>query len=115
MAQPVLILSSPSSTDITIKINSTDGTAIGSYNLFCVYHYVHNTGNVDYIPGPYNVTFPAGETRIYLNISLSDNDTRTYAEFLLVIVYSNEAVIGDNGQTIVAIITRTGIYIIMVL
>ena len=31
MAQPVLILSNPSPTDITVKINSSDGTAISLY------------------------------------------------------------------------------------
>ena len=32
MAQPVLVLSSPSSTDITIIVNSNDSTAISQYN-----------------------------------------------------------------------------------
>ena len=32
VAQPVLVLSSPSSMDITVIINSSDSTAIGQYN-----------------------------------------------------------------------------------
>jgi len=30
-AQPVLVLSNPSSTDITVELLSTDGTAIGKF------------------------------------------------------------------------------------
>ena len=32
------------------------------------------TGNKDYHPGPYNVTFPAGETRVSFNVSIVDDD-----------------------------------------
>ena len=30
-AQPVLVLSNPSATDITVRVTSTDGTATGEY------------------------------------------------------------------------------------
>ena len=69
---------------------------------------MHVTGDVDYTPGPYSVTFPAGETRIHLDILLLDNNDTTYAEFLLEIVRSNEAALGDNSQVTVAIVSRNG-------
>ena len=36
--------------------------------------YNNSTGGSDYYPGPYNVTFPAGVTRVILNISITDDD-----------------------------------------
>ena len=31
-------------------------------------------GNVDYYPGPYSVTFPAGETRASFNVLIADDN-----------------------------------------
>ncbi|XP_065912235.1 neural cell adhesion molecule 1-like [Dysidea avara] len=59
-AQPVLVLSNPSSTDITVQVRSNDITA---------------TGGVDYDSGPYTVTFPAGVTSVSFNIPIVDNNT----------------------------------------
>ena len=72
---------------------------------------MHVTGDVDYTPGPYSVTFPAGETTIHLDISLLDNNETTYVEFLLEIIRSNEAALGDNGQATVAIISRNSTWL----
>ena len=71
---------------------------------------MHAIGNVDYIPGPYSVTFPAGETTIHLDISLLNNNETTHAEFLLEIVYSSEVALGDNSQATVTLISRDGSY-----
>ena len=35
--------------------------------------YIINTGGVDYVPGPYNVTFPANHTRVLLNVTILDD------------------------------------------
>ena len=36
--------------------------------------YTTFTGNSDYYPGPYNVTFPAGETTMSFNVSVIDDN-----------------------------------------
>lgn len=111
VAQPVLVLSSPSSMDITVIINSTDSTAIGQYNNpLWMYSNVcmHVTGNVEYTPGPYTIIIPAGVTSVPLNITLLASDAEAVSEFILSIVYSNEAMIGDYSQAVVAIIHSNG-------
>ena len=40
----------------------------------CNNHAYNLTGSIDYYPGPYNVSFPAGETIISFNILITDND-----------------------------------------
>ena len=45
------------------------------------------TGNDDYIPGPYHITIPAGQTEVPFNISLPNDDmSEENKEFDLVIV-----------------------------
>ena len=61
--QPVLVLSNPSLTDITIQVLDSEISA--KNNL---------TGGGDYISGPYNVTIPAGHTNISFDISIIDNN-----------------------------------------
>ena len=66
------------------------------------------TGNVDYTPGPYTITFPAGVTSVSLNITLLNSDAELFSEFILYIVYSNESMIGDYSQAVVAIVQSNG-------
>ena len=61
--QPVLVLSNPSLTDITIQV--LDNEISAKNNL---------TGGGDYISGPYSVTIPAGHTNISFDISIIDNN-----------------------------------------
>ena len=61
--QPVLVLSNPSLTDVTIQVVDNEVSATGN-----------TTGGGDYIPGPYNITIPAGHTNVSFNISIIDND-----------------------------------------
>ena len=61
--QPVLVLSNPSLTDITIQV--LDNEISAKNNL---------TGGGDYISGPYNVTIPAGHTSVSFNITIIDNN-----------------------------------------
>ena len=61
--QPVLVLSNPSLTDITIQVIDSEVFATSNF-----------TGGGDYIPGPYNVTIPAGHTSVLFDIQITDND-----------------------------------------
>ena len=63
--QPVLVLSNPSLNDITIQVmdNKVSETSLSNF-----------TGGGDYIPGPYNVTIPAGHTSVSFDIPITDND-----------------------------------------
>ncbi|XP_065899383.1 adhesion G-protein coupled receptor V1-like [Dysidea avara] len=93
-AQPVLVLSNPSSTDITISVFSTDGLATG--------------GGVDYSSGPYNVTIPAGQTRIPFDVPINDDKVfEEDEEFLLTIDQSsslNGVIIGRRDKAVVTIL-----------
>ena len=60
--QPVLILSNPSLTDITIQVIDSEVSATSSL-----------IGDGDYIPGPYNITIPAGHTSVSFDISITDD------------------------------------------
>ena len=73
-----------------------------------IYVRTYVTGNVDYAPGPYTITIPAGVTSVPLNITLLDSDAESVLEFILYIVYSNELMIGDYSQAVVAIIHSNG-------
>ena len=66
------------------------------------------TGNVEYTPGPYIVTIPAGVTSVPLNITLLASDAESVSEFTLYIVSSNEVMIGDYSQAVVVIIHSNG-------
>ena len=69
---------------------------------------MYAVGNVNYIPGPYTITFPAGVTSVSFNISLLESDGESLSEFKLYMVYSNETMIGKYSQVVVAIIHNNG-------
>ena len=45
VTQPVLVLTNPASTDITVEVFSTYGTAIGEYRSILIYYYYYNGFN----------------------------------------------------------------------
>ncbi|XP_065892782.1 extracellular matrix organizing protein FRAS1-like [Dysidea avara] len=97
-AQPVLVLSNPSSTDITVQVLSTDGTAIGGD---------------DYNSGPYMVTFTAGQTSVSFNVGIiNDNTLEANEDFTLTIDSSsilNNFRVGDPGSATVTIVNDDAI------
>ena len=75
--QPLLVLSNPSSTNITVEVFNTNITALGMYcgifdELLQVYYVTG--GGVDYESGPYTVVIPAGETRFPFAVPITDDD-----------------------------------------
>ena len=68
----MLVLSNPSSYHITIEVFSTDGTATGKHCtiiILCYNYYMYIIGGgIDYDSGPYNVTFPPGNTVVTFDI-----------------------------------------------
>ena len=74
-AQSILFLSNPSSIDITVEVFSTDRSATGEYCNILINTIMVATGRgVDYISGPYTVTFPAGQTTATFNVQIIDDD-----------------------------------------
>ena len=67
--QPVLILSNPSSFDITIQVDSNDISAVGVNTTDCS----TISGDNDYTMGLYNVTFPANVTTRTFDIPICDD------------------------------------------
>jgi len=78
LIKPVLVLSSPSMTDITVVIECSDGTATGMLFLILQIILYSNIylliGSEDYDVGPYNVTFPAGDTKVSFNVTIIDDE-----------------------------------------
>ena len=93
--QPVLVLSNPSLTDITILV--TDNEISAKNNL---------TGGGDYISGPYNITIPAGHTNISFDISIIDNNVvENDKTFSLTIAPESLPYLVSRGNPGVAMVT----------
>ena len=93
--QPVLVLSNPSLTDITIQV--TDSEVSATSNL---------TGGGDYIPGPYNVTIPAGDTSVSFVIPITDDEVVENDEiFRLTIMPESLPYLVSRGNPGVAMVT----------
>ena len=78
LVQPELVLTNQSSTDITVRVFSTDKTAIGEYWAIAwslIYYYcIHLTGGADYTSGPYSVTIPAGVISVSFRVAINDDN-----------------------------------------
>ena len=103
--KPVLVLSNPSSTDITVQVFITDGSATGEYDEvhnmeWPCYLCVHVTGGDDFKSGPYNVTFSDDITSISFDVPINnDNIFEGDEEFMLSIDRSSlptDVVVGDS-------------------
>ena len=113
------MFSNPSSTDVTIKVFSSDASAVGEY--VCI-TYITNTvqfiyagGGIDYRSGPYNVTFPAGVIHVQFNVSIINDDILENIEnFILNIdTFSlpNNVTVGNLNQTTIFIVDNDGMYL----
>jgi len=77
-AQPVLVLSNPSSTAISVQVRDTSRSATGkcivplSLHVNCYINILG--GGVDYGSGPYTVTFPAGTTRVPFDVPINNDN-----------------------------------------
>ncbi|XP_065915710.1 extracellular matrix protein 3-like [Dysidea avara] len=88
--QPLLVLSNPSSTNITVQVLSEDNTAIGG---------------VDYDSGPYTAIFPAGEISATITISITDDTVfEDDKNFTLTIDPSSTPDGVSGGQAIMTIV-----------
>ena len=111
--QPVLILSSPLSTNFTVQVfSSTDDPAIGEYIEHCVSKFfiittLYSLGEDDYDSGPYTVTFPSGVTNASFNVTIIDNDQYENTESFYLIINSfslpHKMYISNPGYAIVII------------
>ena len=115
MAQPELIFSNPSYTDINVTIVNNEVDATGELLFICIISITNFTivENVDYdYPGPYNVTIPAGQTRLMFTISIINDSKNEGIENFTVIISSADlhpnVSIGSINATIVSIIDNIG-------
>ena len=84
----------------------------------CLYKYVLNLmfysigGGVDYDSGPYNVTFPAGQTIVSFNVPINDdNILEDDEQFDLTIISSslpNGFTVDNPSQVVVTITDNDG-------
>ena len=106
--QPVLVLSNPSSTDITIQVVNEDSTATGEYPILKSYYYYsffNNTGGgVDYNSGPYTVILPAGLTSALFDIAVYNDTILEDDENFTLTINSSSAPDGISGGQATVII-----------
>ena len=73
-AMLMLMLSNPSSPSINIKVSTNDVNATGTCSLvellLLLYPHYGIIGGVDYVSGPYPVTFTAGVTKVSLDVDI---------------------------------------------
>jgi len=71
--------------------------------------YAIGTGNVDYIPGPYNVTFPVGVVIVPFDVVLINNNTvDTIKEFRISIIAPSGLLSENYSSVLVTIIDSNG-------
>ena len=93
--QPVLVLSNPSLTDLTIQVIDNEVSAISSLN-----------GGFDYISGPYSITIPAGDTSVSFDITIIDDGVVEDNEtFSLTIAPESLPYLVSRGNPGVAMVT----------
>ncbi|XP_065894203.1 uncharacterized protein [Dysidea avara] len=102
-AQPVLVLSNPSSSDITVVVISSDGSATG--------------GGVDFGSGSYSVTFTAGVTTNSFDVPITDDtivecDDETFDLTIQSTSLPNRVNVTNPSQATITIIDTTSIPVI---
>ena len=70
--------------------------------------YIMHIGDIDYVPGPYNVTFLAGMTRVPFDVVLLNNNTITIKEFNVSILTPGELSLRNNSTALVTITGANG-------
>ena len=116
LVQPVLVLSNPSSTDITVQVRDNSNTATGEYTQQHYYKQHVNSNNltgggVDYNSGPYDVTFSAGMTRLTFDISIMDDNIYEGNELFMLAIMSSplpsRVSLGSPSMATVTIVDTT--------
>ena len=117
-AQIDVLISNPSSVDISLLVRSDDSSA-SSEGILCLHNHIMycacsvftGTDN-DYSPGPYMLTIPSGDISVSFNLSITDDDIlETKEEFLLSIDPSSlpdGVTVGSEGNTTVIIVDNNG-------
>ena len=115
-AQPVLVLSNPSATEFTVRVRENERSATSEQTKYVsILLLISNndlTGNDDYGPGDYTVTFPAGATIVPFNIPIvDDNILEGNEDFDIIIVpesLPDDVTHGNPGRATVNIIDNGG-------
>ena len=117
LAQFSLGLSNPSSFDITVEVFNINITALGKHSITmisCGIILTYNVtgGGIDYNSGPYPVTFPAGETVAYFNVSIRDDDVLEGNEKFNVTINATslptQVIVSDPNQATVTVVDDDG-------
>jgi len=106
-AQPVLVLSNPSSTNITVQVRDTKNTATSEWsNIITKINIRNNVTGIDYDFEQRTVTFVAGQTRVPFNVSITeDYILESNEDFALTIVRKIPTTSVTRGTPFIAIVT----------
>jgi len=106
--QPVLVLSNPSSTDITVQLRLLP--LVSEVTLSQNVNSSNNAtgGGVDYNSGPYTVTFTAGQTSAFFGVPINDDNILENTEMFTLIINSatlpSHVTVSDPDQSTVDIL-----------
>ena len=96
-------------------MTNTDGLAIGKHWIIHIFlDYIYDkflyciVGNVDYVSGPYNVTFPAGVKRVSFIVLINDDNILEHNEDLILTINQSSlpgnVTVGNPDQAIITIV-----------
>ena len=117
LAQFSLHLSNPLSFNITVDVFNTNITALGKHSSILIRYAIMVTYDVtgegiDYNSGPYPVTIHAGETDVYFDFMINDDDILEGNEtFNLTINGTSlptQVIVGNPDQATVTIVDDDG-------
>ena len=122
--KPVLALSNPSSSNITVYVGDNSNTATGEQTQQHYYkQHVNNNnligGGVDYNSGPYDVIFPAKETSVTFDIPIINDNIVEGSEFFTLTVTQmslpNRVICGHPCMATITVADTSGKTLIMII
>ena len=109
--QPVLVLTIPSSSSITVVVESMDATATGKFLIVQPLYNIFLIGGEDYTAGPYSVTIPPNMTEVSFNVNITGDNLLENNETLKLSLSSStlpDRVTVDPSEVTVTIIDNDG-------
>ena len=110
--QPVLVLSNPSSTTVTVEVLNMDESASGKYaliiSMIVAFDYCIYIENTDYNSGPYTVIYSPGVIRYQFDVVIIDDNVLENDESFRLSINASSLIrgitVGSVDQAIVNIL-----------
>ena len=108
--QPVIVISNPLSSDVTVQVSGEYQCCRSIYELFLIKNYTGSGEN--YTSEQYNITIPAGTTRASINVPITNDDSLDFNKNFDLIINQSllpfNVNVGSTYQTTVTIVDDDG-------